>query len=54
MKIKDAVEVILAFTIIGTFCWLVMNEKIESAAFIPVAMYTVKKFLDGVQNGGDK
>ena len=48
---KDIVEIILAFTIVGTLCWLVIDGKVEAATFLPIAMYVVKKFMDGIQNG---
>ena len=48
---KDRIECLLAFMIIGTFCLLVGYEKIPAASFVPIAMYVVKKFMDGLEKG---
>lgn len=54
MSGKDKVESLIAVIVIGTFCALVFIGKIEAAGLSAICMYVVKKFFDGVQNGGNK
>ena len=50
MTTKDKIECIIAFIIIGTYCALVSVDKVDPATFAPIAMYVIKKFMDGVKS----
>lgn len=50
MSGKDKVESGIAITIIGTFCYLSIIKIIPSEAFVGIAVYVVKKFLDGIES----
>lgn len=47
---KDVVESILATTIILAYVWLVVAGKASVDGFGAIAMYVVKKYLDGVED----
>lgn len=50
MQEKDRIEALLAFLVVGTFCYLVGIGKIDAGAIVAIASYIVKKFMDGIHN----
>lgn len=50
MSGKDKIESTLAIVVVGTFCYLTIANKIDATGFSAVAMYVLKKFLDGIED----
>lgn len=46
---KDKVESILATFIVITLCVLFIDGRVRAEGFLPIAMYVVKKFFDGIK-----
>jgi uncharacterized sodium:solute symporter family permease YidK len=51
MSGKDKVSAIIALTVVGVYCYLVTVGKADIAGFGALAMYVIKKFLDGIKGG---
>jgi len=46
---KDVVESILAIIIVLAYIWLVLHRMASIEGFVAIAIYVIKKYLDGIE-----